>query len=117
MCVWIILKTWIVSNITDFDEKRLYWININGVLKSVNADGSDVKTIFSTNSRRYYNAIAVFGRYIYYGHDNQLLMLNKSQGSMPTVLYNSVSRIESLFAFYESGMYRKNFLWYLYSIV
>lgn len=68
-------------------------------MKSANDDGSDVKTILSTNVRRKYFAIEVMSSYIYYANDNQLLMVNKTQGSTPIILYNDVSAITSILVF------------------
>ncbi|VDI82719.1 Hypothetical predicted protein, partial [Mytilus galloprovincialis] len=86
----------------DTEENRLYWINHDGDMKSAKNDGSDVKTIHSTNVRRDYNAIHVVGSNIYYANDNQLLMLSKTSGSTPTVLYNDTSSICSIFVFNQS---------------
>ncbi|VDI41905.1 Hypothetical predicted protein, partial [Mytilus galloprovincialis] len=86
-------------SILDTEENRLYWINTDSEMKSCKDDGSDVKIILSTHVRTYYFAISVVGSYIYYGYDHQLLMVNKSQGSKPTVLYNDTSRIDSIFVF------------------
>ncbi|CAG2237271.1 unnamed protein product [Mytilus edulis] len=88
----------------DTEENRLYWINYDGEMKSCKDDGSDVKTILSTHVRRPYYAIHVVGSYIYYANDNQLLMLSKTSGSTPTVLYNDTSYINSIFVFNQSGM-------------
>ncbi|XP_063400359.1 uncharacterized protein LOC134684966 [Mytilus trossulus] len=88
----------------DTEENRLYWINTDGEIKSCKDDGSDVKTILSTNVRRTYYALHVVGSYIYYATANQLLMLSKLSGSTPTVLYNDSSYIHSIFAFNQSGM-------------
>ncbi|XP_063399566.1 low-density lipoprotein receptor-related protein 8-like [Mytilus trossulus] len=89
----------------DSEENRLYWINPDGEMKSCRDDGSDAKTILQTNIRRNYFAISVVGSYIYYeNYGNQLLMLNKSSGSTPTVLYNASSSIHSIFVFNQSGM-------------
>ncbi|XP_071121806.1 low-density lipoprotein receptor-related protein 4-like [Mytilus edulis] len=90
----------------DLIEQRLYWMNYNGDIKSVNVDGSDVKTIISTNYRKCYYAIGVSGSYIYYAdNNNQLVMMNKSQGSTPTVLYNDTSTMASIYVFKSTGMY------------
>ncbi|CAC5385334.1 unnamed protein product [Mytilus coruscus] len=91
----------------DTDENRLYWINYNGDMKSAKDDGSDVKTILSTNVRRNYYAIGVFGSYIYYTISNQLLMVTKTPGFTSTVLYNGTSLITSIFVFNQSGRYTK----------
>lgn len=89
----------------DPDEHIVYWINYSGEMKSANVDGSDVTTIISTNRLgSFYDAIGVFGGYIYYANDSQLLILDKTQGSTPAVLYNDTSRINSLFLFKQSGM-------------
>ncbi|CAG2242148.1 LRP1B [Mytilus edulis] len=86
----------------DTEENRLYWINYDGEMKSCKDDGSDVKTILSTNVSRAYYAIHVVGSYIYYANANQLLMLSKTSGSTPTVLYNDSSYIYSIFVFNQS---------------
>ncbi|VDI05448.1 Hypothetical predicted protein [Mytilus galloprovincialis] len=88
----------------DTEENKLYWINYDGEMKSCKDDGSDVKIILSTHVRRSYYAIRVVGSYIYYGNGNQLLMVNKSQGSKPTVLYNDTQSIGSLYVFNQSGI-------------
>ncbi|CAG2251781.1 LRP1B [Mytilus edulis] len=88
----------------DTEENRLYWINYDGDMKSCKDDGSDVKIILSTHVRRTYYAISVVGSYIYYGNGNQLLMVNKSQGSKPTVLHNDTQSIYSIYVFNQRGM-------------
>ncbi|CAC5392975.1 unnamed protein product [Mytilus coruscus] len=84
------------------EENRLYWINYHGDILSAKDDGSNVKTILSTNDPRYYYAIRVIGRYIYYAHNNQLLMVTKTSGLTPTVLYYETSQIYSIFVFNQS---------------
>lgn len=86
-------------------EQRLYWMNNDGDIKSVNVDGSDVQTIISTNSSsNEYDAICVLGRYIYYADSNkQLIMRNKSQESTATVLYTDISHINSIYKFHSPG--------------
>lgn len=75
-------------------------------MKSVNDDGTNVTTFFSTNIvGTDCFAIRVSGSYIYYANYNQLSMIFKTQGSTPTVLYNDTSRIGSIFVFNSSGMY------------
>ncbi|CAG2237274.1 unnamed protein product [Mytilus edulis] len=89
----------------DTNEHRLYWINGEGDITSSKDDGSDVKTIHSTNVTAYYYAIGVVGSYIYYGNAyNQLLMVSKTPGSAQTVLYNDTSRIYSIFVLNSPGM-------------
>ncbi|CAC5404610.1 LRP5_6 [Mytilus coruscus] len=95
----------LLPNIVETDEQRLYWINYDGDMESAKVDGFDVKTIISTNRPGlFYYAIGVFGGYIYYANDHQLLKLDKSQGSTPTVLYYDTNRIDSMFLFDLSGM-------------
>ncbi|CAC5377277.1 LRP2 [Mytilus coruscus] len=94
----------VLPYIVDTDEQRLYWINYNGDMKSAKDDGSDVKTILSTTPNTHYYAIGVVGSYIYYANNNQLLMVNKTPGSTPTVLYNDANSIHSIFVFIASGM-------------
>ncbi|CAG2237266.1 unnamed protein product [Mytilus edulis] len=90
----------------DTEDERLYWINIDGDMKSSNYDGSDVKIILSTRVKTKYYAIDVFGSYIYYADvNNQLLMVKKTQGSTPIVLYNDTSVIGSIFVFNSAGIY------------
>lgn len=91
----------------DWTEKRLYWINYSGDIKSVNVDGSDVSTVVSANSvSNEYYAIGVMGSYIYFGdNNNQLVMINKAQGSTPTVLHADTSSINSIYMFKSIGMY------------
>lgn len=89
----------------DTDENRLFWIIDNtGELKSAKDDGSDVKKILSTKNSANKLAIRVFGSYIFYADNNKLLMVAKTTGSMPTVLYNETSRITSMFVYNLIGM-------------
>ncbi|CAC5404608.1 LRP2 [Mytilus coruscus] len=98
----------------DTDEQRLYWINFSGDMKSAKDDGSDVKTILSTNVYKNYYAIGVVTSYIYYAYHTQLFMVKKTSGSTPTVLYNDVNLIHSIFVFSSSancktvGFHRKS---------
>lgn len=73
-------------------------------MKSAKDDGSGVKTILSTTPDIPYHSIGVVGSYIFYANDNQLLMVTKSQGSTPTVLYNHLEGIYSLCVVNLSGM-------------
>ncbi|XP_063399569.1 low-density lipoprotein receptor-related protein 8-like isoform X1 [Mytilus trossulus] len=89
----------------DTDEQRLYWIiNGNGDMKSATFNGSDAKTILSTNFAGYKWAIGVLGSNIFYADNRQLLMVAKTPGSTPTVLYTDTRTIESIFVFNQSGM-------------
>lgn len=97
-------EIYLFQRIVDTDEHRLYWINQDGDMKSAKDDGSDVNKIISTNSRRNYVAICVFGSYIYFGNGNHLYMVNKVPESTPTLLYSDTSRIESIFVFKQTGM-------------
>ncbi|XP_071121805.1 pro-epidermal growth factor-like [Mytilus edulis] len=90
----------------DLIEQRLYWMNNDGDIKSVNVDGSDVKTIMSTNYRTIYYALGVFGSYIYYADsNNQLVMRHTSQESTPSVLYTDTDTIGSIYVLNSTGMY------------
>lgn len=97
----------ILSFLLDLTEQRLYWMNYDGDIKSVNVDGSDIKTIISTNYPSwYFYAINVLGRNIYYADIyNRLIMRNKSQGSTLTVLYTDSNTIYSIYALIPTGMY------------
>ncbi|CAG2190433.1 unnamed protein product [Mytilus edulis] len=97
------LKTTAVQAGPDHDENRLYWITVDGDMKSAKIDGSDVKTILSTNKRINYYAIRIFGSDIYYAnYYHQLIMVNKTPGSTPTVLYRDTDRIGSIFVLNET---------------
>lgn len=91
----------------DWTEKRVYWISYYGDIKSVNVDGSDLSTVVSVNAgSNDYFALGVMGNYIYFGdNNNQLVMINKAQGSTPTVLHADNSRINSIYMFKSIGMY------------
>lgn len=91
-------------NIPDVDENKLYWINDNGNIKSAKDDGSDIQTIISKNTPGSYYAIIVYGSVIYYAKDSQLLLISKTHGSPPTVLYKGTSRIGSIFVLKKIGM-------------
>lgn len=90
--------------ILDHTEQSLYWINSDGDIKSANLDGSDVKTINSTNSYNDYFPIRVFGSNIYYVNYMQLVMRHTSQGSIPTVLYTGTSSITGIYVFNTTSM-------------
>lgn len=93
------------QNIVDTDDNRLFWIIDNtGELKSAKDDGSDVKKILSTKTSGTKLSIRVFGSYIFYADYTKLLMVAKTPGSMPTVLYNETSRITSMFVYNLIGM-------------
>lgn len=80
-------------------------------MQSATVDGSDVKTIISTNSAGNKVAIGILGNNIFYADNKQLLMVPKLPGSTPTALYNDTMRIESVFVFNQLGMfYLKMFL-------
>lgn len=90
--------------ILDPIEKRMYWINYNGDIKAVNADGSDVKTLVSINSKKIRYAIGVLDNYIYYHADNRMLVMrNKSQIFTRTVVYTALNSITSIYAFNAIG--------------
>ncbi|CAG2255322.1 APOER2 [Mytilus edulis] len=62
--------------------KKTVLMTYSGEIKSVNEDGSDVKTIISTHSvSTEYYAIGVLDNHIYYADKHQLVIRNKSQGS------------------------------------
>lgn len=102
---WVITVKLIIVNVVVIKEQRLYWINIDGDMKSAKADGSDVKTINSTNVHQNYHAISANGSYIYYANHGSLMIVNKTRGSTPTVLYSDTSEIGSLYVFNLPGMW------------
>lgn len=73
-------------------------------MKSVNVDGSDIQSIFSTNHYKTYYEIFVVGSSIYYADEHQLVMRNKSPTSTSTVLYGGSSDISSIYVFELPGM-------------
>lgn len=93
----------LLKYILDLTEQMLYWINNDGDIKSVNVDGSNIKTIISTNSSKRYFAIGISGSKIYYANNNQLVMRNKPHGSTPTVLYTDIVNINSIYALKSTG--------------
>ncbi|CAC5413281.1 LRP1 [Mytilus coruscus] len=95
------LTTHVLCMAIDNDENRLYWMIDDGDIQSAKDDGSDVKTILSTNVSISNCAIDVFGSYVYYAYGSHLLLLNKAQETQ-TVLCNYTSRIDGIFVF-KSG--------------
>lgn len=78
-------------------------MNRDGDIKSVNVDGSDVKTLISTNSSKDYYAIGVSSSNIYYADSNLLVVRNKLQISTSTVVYTASNLITSIYAFNKIG--------------
>lgn len=73
-------------------------------MKSAKDNGSDVKIVLSTNIIRDYYGIGVIGSNIYYAQGVQLVMVTKTSGYSPTVLYNDTNVIVSIIMFQQSGI-------------
>lgn len=88
--------------ISDVDFKRLYWMEYNtGDLQSAWINGSDVKTIISTNTTSQNRNIDIVGDFIFYTNHKRIMKINKSLGHNPTVLHTDTYKIYGLL-FYKS---------------
>ncbi|XP_052080325.1 hemicentin-1-like isoform X2 [Mytilus californianus] len=81
----------------DFVDKRVYWIEYEkGDLKSALYNGSDVKTVVSTNVNLNSREIDIGGEYVFYTSSNTILKIHKSSGQIPTVVHTDTRQIYGL---------------------
>lgn len=74
--------------IPDVDVERLYWIeHETGELKSAWFNGSNIKTIISTNATSANWDIAINEDFIFYTSNTKIMKINKALGQNPTVVH------------------------------
>lgn len=74
-----------------------------GDLRSAWYNGSDVKTIISTNATFENWDIDIDKKIIFYTSKNQIMKINKSLGQYPTVLHTDTQQIYSLLFYKPEG--------------
>ncbi|CAG2253865.1 APOER2 [Mytilus edulis] len=83
----------------DVRRDRIYWMECNtGDLKSASYNGSDIKTVFNTNSNINWD-IATSDDFIFCSSKNQILKINKSPGQNAKVVYTDAYRIHGIVFF------------------
>lgn len=68
----------------------------NGDLKSAKYNGSDVKTLVSTNVNFNSREIDIGGDYVFYTSSNTILKIHKSSGQIPDVMHTDTRQIYGL---------------------
>lgn len=72
----------------DVADKRVYWIeHYTGDIKSTLYNGSDVKTLVSTNVKPFYRDIDIGGDYVFYTSVKDISKVHKYSGQIPTVIH------------------------------
>ncbi|CAC5395781.1 unnamed protein product [Mytilus coruscus] len=88
----------------DVDVQRLYWMEYTtGDLKSAWFNGSDVKTIVSTNAKNKNFDIDIDGDFIFYTSNNKIMKINKSLGQNPTVVHTDTQQIYGVLLCRQDG--------------
>ncbi|CAG2222930.1 LRP2 [Mytilus edulis] len=81
----------------DFVDKRIYWMEYStGALKSALYNGSDVKTVISTNVISNNREIDIGSDYLFYTSNNKILKIHKSAGQMPEIVHTETTQIFGL---------------------
>ncbi|CAC5410065.1 unnamed protein product [Mytilus coruscus] len=98
----------------DHAEKRIYWMEYyTGELKSAWLDGSDVKTIVSTNVVSLNWNIDISDDYIFYSSINTIWKVTKSSGQIPSVVHTDTERILGVLFYTQNGEYKTHWLLYI----
>ncbi|CAG2222929.1 LRP2 [Mytilus edulis] len=109
------LENQVVVNLTarpigieiDFVDQRVYWMELEtGDLKSALYNGSDVKTVVSTNVKHNNREIGIGDDYVFFTSYNKILKIHKSLGQLPAVVYTGPIQIYGLI-FYKEGRQEK----------
>lgn len=74
-----------------------------GDLKSVLYNGSDVKTVVSTNVLSNNREIDIGDDYVFYTSSINILKIHKSSGQIPTVVHTETSQIYGLVFYKQEG--------------
>ncbi|XP_052081112.1 sortilin-related receptor-like [Mytilus californianus] len=88
----------------DLVDKRVYWMEYDtGDLKSVMYNGSDVKTVVSTNVKIDNREIDIGGDYVFYTSSNEILKVHKSSGQIPAVVHTETILIYGVLFYKQEG--------------
>ncbi|VDH92957.1 Hypothetical predicted protein [Mytilus galloprovincialis] len=88
----------------DFVDKRVYWMEfITGVLKSSLYNGSDVKTVVSTNMSIITRDIDIGGDYVFCTSYYKILKIHKSSGQILSVVHREPTLIFGLLFYQQEG--------------
>lgn len=94
----------IICIISDVNVERLYWMEYNtGDLQSAWLNGSNVKTIISTNVTDKNWDIDINEDFIFYTSAKQIMKTNKSSGQHPTVIHTDTQQVYGLLFFKPIG--------------
>ncbi|XP_071178161.1 very low-density lipoprotein receptor-like isoform X2 [Mytilus edulis] len=89
----------------DVNVKRLYWMEFQtGDLQSACFNGSDVRTIVSTNAKSKNWDIATDGDFIFYTSSNKIMKISKSLQHNPTVVYTDTDIINGILLYKQNGV-------------
>lgn len=89
--------------VADVRRDRIYWMECNtGDLKSASYNGSDIKTVFNTNSNINWD-IATSDDFIFCASKNQILKINKSPGQNAKVVHTDAYRIHGIVFVEQKG--------------
>ncbi|CAC5390805.1 VLDLR [Mytilus coruscus] len=98
------LTTYVLGIGVDVDVERLYWMEYyTGDLQSAWDNGSDVKTIISTNVTIENWDIDMDEDFIFYTSYNQIIKINKFLGQIPTVVHTDTQRIYGVLLYKQDG--------------
>ncbi|XP_052080321.1 low-density lipoprotein receptor-related protein 1-like [Mytilus californianus] len=91
----------------DFIEKRVYWMEYeSGDLKSALYNGSDVKTVVSTNVQYNNREIYIVGDYVFYTSLYKILKVHKSSGQIPAIVHTETIYIYGILFYKQEGKNR-----------
>ncbi|VDI77712.1 Hypothetical predicted protein, partial [Mytilus galloprovincialis] len=106
--VVINLTSRLVDILVDFVSKRLIWMEYDtGDLKSASYNGSDVKTVRSTNVTSSNREIDIRGDYVFYTSTNKILKVHKSSGQIPAIVHTDTTQIYGLLFYKQDGLEEK----------
>ncbi|CAC5410066.1 LRP2 [Mytilus coruscus] len=89
--------------ISDFVDKRVYWMEYDtGDLKSALYNGSDVKTLVSTNVN-VNREIDIGDDYVFYTSSNKILKIHKSSGQIPADVHTETTQIYGVLFYKQEG--------------
>lgn len=88
----------------DFVDQLVYFMEYDtGDLKSTLYNGSDVKTVISTNVKHNNREIDIGGDYVFYTSNRKILKVHKSSGQVPTTLHTETAQIYGLLFYKQDG--------------